>query len=84
MPTPTLLKDQVLVELALMHDFDVLTTLPFRKYSSANFAHRKSHGKLRLLVDLRRINHFIKHDHIEHSHPVTTIDDAAQRSAENK
>ena len=84
LPTPTNLKDEMLVELALQQEYGIITTLPFSKYSSPIFAQRKPNGKLRILVDLRRINHLIKHDYNEHNHPVTTIADAAQHMAGKK
>ena len=81
LPTPTNLKDDLLVELALMQEYGIITTLPHSKYSSPIFAQRKPNGKLRILVDLRRINHMIKNDYGEHNHPVKTIADAAQHMA---
>ena len=84
LPTPTNLKDDLLVELALMQEYGIITTLPYSKYSSPIFAQRKPNGKLRILVDLRRINHLIKNDYGEHNHPVTTVADAAQHMAGKK
>ena len=78
LPTPTNLKDYLLVELALMQEYGIITTLPFSKYSSPIFVQRKPSGMLRIFVDLCRINHLIKHDYGELKHPVTTISDAAQ------
>ena len=78
LPTPTNLKDDLLVELALMQEYGIITTLPYSKYSSPIFAQRKPNGKLMILVDFRRINHMIKNDYGEHNHPVTTVSDAAQ------
>ena len=63
LPTPTNLKDDLLVELALLQEYGIITTLPHSKYSSPIFAQRKPNCKLRVLVDLRRINHLIKNDH---------------------
>ena len=81
LPTPTTLKDDLLVELALMQEYGIITTLPYSKYSSPIFAQRKPNGKLRILVDLRRINHLLKNDYNQHNHPVTTMADAAQQMA---
>ena len=50
-------------------------------YSSPIFAQRKPNGKLRIPVDLRRINHLLKNDYNQHNHPVTTMADAAQHMA---
>ena len=84
LPTPTNLKDDLFVELALMQEYGIITTLPYSKYSSPIFAQRKPNGKLRILVDLRRINHLLKNDYNQHNHPVTTIADAAQHMAGKK
>ena len=84
LPTPTNLKDDLLVELALMQEYGIITTLPHSKYSPPIFAQRKPNGKMRILVDLRRINHLIKNDYGEHNHPVTTVADAAQHMAGKK
>ena len=83
LPTPINLRDDLLVELALMQAYDIITTLPDSN-SSLLFAQRKPSGKLRLLVDLRRINHLIKNDYNEHNHPVSTLEDAAQHMAGKK
>ena len=69
------------MELALIQEHGIITTLPFRKNASQIYAQRKPIGKLRILIDLRRINHLIKHDYGEHNHPVTKISDAAQYMA---
>ena len=45
------------------------------------FAQRKPNGKLRLLVDLRKITTLIAGDYINHNHPVSTLTDAAQHMA---
>ena len=53
----------------------------FSKYASPIFAQRKPNGKLRLLVDLRKINTLIADDYINNNHPVSTLTDAAQHMA---
>ena len=63
-PTPIHFRSELTVELALMPYFGLITTLPHSKYSSILFAYRKPSGKLRMLIDLRRINHSIKTDYI--------------------
>ena len=81
LPTPTILKDEKLFELALQQEYGSIKTLPFSKYSSPIFAQRKPNGKLRILVDLRRINHLIKHGTTRRSTTiVTTITHAAQHT----
>ena len=78
---PIILEDDILVELALLHKYGIITTLPFSKYASPIFAQRKPDGKLRLLVDLRKINTLIADDYINNNHPVSTLTDAAQHIA---
>ena len=84
LPTPVNLKEDILVELALPHKYGIITTLPFSKYASPIFAQKKPNGKLRLLVDLRKINNLISDDYINNNHPVSTLTDAAQHMAGKK
>ena len=81
LPAPINLIGDIPVELALLHKYGIITTLPFSKYASPIFAQRKPNGKLRLLVDLRKINTLIADDYINNNHPVSTITDAAQHMA---
>ena len=81
LPAPINLKDDILVELALLHEYGITTTLPFSKYASPIFAQRKPNGKLRLLVDLRKINTLVADDYINNNPPVSTLTDAAQHMA---
>ena len=84
LPTPINLKDDILVELALLHRYGVFTTLPFSKYASPTSAHKKSNGKIGLLVDLRKIKNLISDDYINNNHPLSTLTDAAQHMAGKK
>ena len=81
LPAPINLKDDLLVKLALLHKYGIITTLPFSKHASPIFAQRKPNGKLRLLVDLRKINTLIEDDYINNNHAVSTLTDAAQHMA---
>ena len=81
LPTPVNLKEDILVELASLHKYGIITTLPFSKYASPIFAQKKPNGKLRLMVDLQKINNLISDDYINNTHPVSTLTDAAQRMA---
>ena len=81
LPMPIHLKEDLFVELALMHKFGVITMLLFSKYASPIFARRKANGKLRLLVDLRKINTLIAYDYTNNIQPVSTLSDAAQHLA---
>ena len=79
---PINLKENIPVELALLDKYGIITTLLFSKYASPTFAQRKPNGKLRLLVDLRKINTLIADDYINNNnHPVSTLTDAAQHMA---
>jgi len=46
LPAPIHVRDEILVELALIQYFDIVTTLSHSKYSSPIIVHRKSSGKL--------------------------------------
>ena len=81
LPMPIHLKEDLIVELALMHKYGIITVLPFSKYASPIFAQRKPNGKLRLFVDLRKINKLIADDYTKNNHPVSTLSDAAQHLA---
>ena len=45
LPMPIHLKEDLIVELALMHKYGIITVLPFSKYASPIFAQRKPNGK---------------------------------------
>ena len=75
------LKGNLIVELALMHKCGIITVLPFSKYASPIFAQRKPNGKLRLLMDLRKIITMIADDYTNNIHPLRTLSDAAQHLA---
>ena len=81
LPMPIHLKEDLIVELALMHKYGIITVLPFSKYASPIFAQRKPNGKLRLLVDLRKINSLIADYYTNNNHPVSTLSDATQHLA---
>ena len=81
LPIPVHLKEVSIVELALMHKYGIITVLPFSKYASPIFAQRKPNGKIRLLVDLRKINTLIADDYTNNNHRVSTLSDAAQHLA---
>ena len=81
LPMPIHLKEDLIVELALMHNYGIITVLPLSKYASLIFAQGKPNGNLRLLVDLRKINSLIADDYTNNNHPVDTLSDAAQHLA---
>ena len=77
-PMPIQLKEKLSVELALMHKYGVITGLLFSKYAIPIFSQGKPNGKLRLLVDLRKINTLIAHDYTSNNQPLNTLSDAAE------
>ena len=81
LPMPIHLTEDLIVELALMHKFAYITFLPFSKYASPISARRKPNGKLRLFVDLRKINNLIADDYTNTIHPVSSLSDEAKRLA---
>ena len=81
LPMPIHLKEDLIVELALMNKYGIITVLPFSKYASPIFAQRKPTGKLRLLMDLTKKEKLIAYDYTNNNHPVSTLSDAAQHLA---
>ncbi len=81
LPTPINLKEDLTLELALVQYYGLITTLPYSRYSSPIFAQKKSNGKLRILIDLRRINHLLRHDYDNNNYPISTMADSAPHMA---
>ena len=50
LPMPIHLKEDLILKLALMQKYGIITVLLFSKFASPIFAQRKANGKLRLLV----------------------------------
>ena len=75
------LKEDLIVELALMDKYGIITVLPFSNYASPIFAQRKPNGKLCLLVDLRKFNTLFADDYTNNKHPVSSLSDAAEHLA---
>ena len=63
-PAPIHFRDEILIELALLQYFNIITTLSHFKYSNPIFVHLESSGKLRILIDLRRVHHLLRHDYL--------------------
>ena len=82
LPMPIHLKEDLIVERTKMHNYGIITVLPSSKYASPIFEQRKQNGKLRLLVDLLKVNSPIAADYTNNNHPVSTLSDAAQQLAE--
>ena len=83
-PTPVHLRNELQVELALMHYYGLITTLSQSRYSSPLFAQRKNSGRLRLLIDLRKVNHLLKNDYVNTNFPISNISDAKKYFAGKK
>ena len=83
-PAPIHLRDEILVELALLQNFNITTTLSHSKYSSPIFVHRKPSGKLRILIDLRRVNHLLRQDYLNSNFPISNMTDATNHFAGKK
>ena len=81
LPMPIHLKEDLIVEPALMHKYGIITMLPFSKNASPIFAQRKPNGKLRLPIDLRKINTLLVDDYTNKNHPVSNLSDAARHLA---
>ena len=77
---PIHLKEDLTVDLALMHKYGIILVLTFSKYVSPLFAQRKPNGKLRLRV-IRKINTLIADDYSNNIHPGSTFPDATQNLA---
>ena len=75
------LTEDLIVEVAPMHKYRIITLLPFSKCTSPIFAQRKPEGKLRLLVDLWKISGLLTDGYTNNNHPVSTLSDAAQHLA---
>ena len=45
------------------------------------FAHQKQPGKLRILIDLRRINHLLRNDYLNSNFPISNLADASNHFA---
>ena len=80
-PTPIHLRDEILVELALMQKYGSLTLLPNSKYSSPIFAQIKPSVKLRILFDIRRVNHLLRNDYSNKTFPISNMTDAVHHFA---
>ena len=78
LPMPIHIREDSIIELALMHKEGTITLQLSFKYASPIFAQRKPNGKLSLLVDLRKISSLIADDFTNNNHPVNTLSDAAQ------
>ena len=75
---PIHLKEDILVELTLLHQSEIIITLPFNRFASPLFAQREPNGKLRLLVELIKIKHLSSDNYINNNNPVSGLLHAVQ------
>ena len=71
------MEKDLVVDLALMSNYGIITVLLFPKYASPKFAQSEANEKLRLLVDFRKINSLTADDYTNRIHPGSTLSDAA-------
>ena len=64
-----------------MHNYGIITILPFSKYASPSLAQRQPNGKVHPLVDLKITNNLIADEYTKNIHPVSTLSDVAQHQA---
>ena len=73
LPMPIHPNEDLIVKLVLMHKYGIITILPFSKYASPMFEQRTPNGKLRLFLDLRKINSLIADDYTNNNPPASTV-----------
>ena len=76
-PSAIHLREELLVELALFQYYNISNS----RYSSPIFAQRKSNGRLRLLIDLRRVNHLLRQEYRDSNFPISNMSDATNHCA---
>ena len=83
-PAPIHLRDEIMGELALLQYSNIITTLSHSNSSSPIFVHRKPSGKLRILIDIRRVNHLSHHDYLNSNFPISNMTVATNHFAGKK
>ena len=78
---PIHLKENVVVELARMKKYGIITVLQFSIHASPIFAQSKPNGNLRLRMGLRKFNTLKADVYFYHIHPVNALSDATQHLA---
>ena len=80
-PVPIYLEEDLIVELALMHKYGIITVLPFCKDANTICTQRKPNSKLGIPKVLGKINSPIADDYISNNYTVGTLSDAVQHLA---
>ena len=79
--TPVHLKDEILVELALMQFYRIITLLSNYKHSGPKFEQKKPLERLRSLIDSRRLNHRLRNDYSDGKFLLPNMTDAVHQFA---
>ena len=64
--------------------YGLKTTLSHSRYSSPLVAQRKNSGRLKLLIDLRKVNHLLQNDYVNTNIPISNMRDAKNYFAMKK
>ena len=81
--TPIHLRDEILVGLDVMQYYGIVKFIPNSECSSPIFLQRKPSGKLRILIDLRRVIHLIRSDYSDNNSSFSNMTDADHHFAGN-
>ena len=71
----------MLVEIAQLHEYRIITTINFSKFACPIFAQRRPNGRLSLLVRFRKLITLLEDDYINNNRPVSKLPNAAQHMA---
>ena len=67
------LMDGVLVEIALMQSYGLVTLSSNFQFGSSTVEQRKPSGNRRRLIDLRRVNHLLRSDYRNNTFPISNM-----------
>ena len=70
-----------MIELTLLQNLNIIAKLSHSKYSSPRFNHRRSSSKLRIPIDLRRVNHLLRHEYLNCNFPISNMTEATNHFA---
>ena len=74
-PTAIHLRDEILVQFALMQFYGIVMLLPNSKKSCPIFAQGNSSEKLRILIDFRGVNHLFRNEYSNNKFPISNMTD---------
>ena len=81
---PIHLREEISFELALLQYFNIVKTLSHSKYNILKFFPRRSSRKLRVFIDLRRVEHTLHQDCLNSNFPSSDTTDATNHFARIK